>query len=90
MSEYPKTSEVTTIIEREIAPVAEEAHSHDNKETLDAITPELLQELDDLQQFEDRTQYEIQTLNEAVENLRPSTHTHMFSSLKFVWEYFTL
>ncbi len=76
MSEYPKTSEVTTIIEREIAPVAEEAHSHDNKETLDAITHELLQELDGLQQFEDRTQYEIQTLNEAVENLRPSTHTH--------------
>ena len=29
-----------------------------------------------MQQFEDRTQYEIQTLNEAVENLRPSTHSH--------------
>lgn len=76
MSEYPKTSEVTTIIEREIASVAEEAHSHDNKETLDALTPELLSDLSGLQQFEDRTQYEIQTLNEAVENLRPSTHTH--------------
>ncbi len=76
MSEYPKTSEVTTIIEREIAPVAEEAHSHDNKATLDRITPELLSDLSGLQQFEDRTQYEIQTLNEAVENLRPSTHTH--------------
>ena len=76
MSEYPKTSEVTTIIEREIAPVAEEAHSHNNKDTLDAITPELLSDLSGLQQFEDRTQYEIQTLNEAVENLRPSTHAH--------------
>ncbi len=76
MSEYPKKTEVTTIIEREIAPVAEEAHNHDNKATLDAITPELLQELDGLQQFEDSTTYEIQTLNEAVENLRPSTHTH--------------
>lgn len=76
MSEYPKTSEVTTIIEREIAPIAEEAHSHDNKATLDSITPELLSDLSGLQQFEDRTQYEIQTLNEAVENLRPSTHTH--------------
>ena len=76
MSEYPKTSEVTTIIEREIAPVAEEAHSHSNKETLDRLTPELMQELDDLQQFEDSTTYEIQTLNEAVENLRPSTHSH--------------
>ena len=76
MSEYPKTSEVTTIIKREIAPFAEEAHSHDNKATLDSITPELFSDLSGLQQFEDRTQYEIQTLNEAVENLRPSTHTH--------------
>ena len=76
MSEYPKTTEVTTIIEREIAPVAEEAHSHSNKETLDRLTPELMQELEGLQQFEDSTTYEIQTLNEAVENLRPSTHTH--------------
>lgn len=76
MSEYPKTTEVTTIIEREIAPVAEEAHAHSNKETLDRLTPELMQELDGLQQFEDSTTYEIQTLNEAVENLRPSTHTH--------------
>lgn len=76
MSEYPKTSEVTTIIEREIAPVAEEAHTHSNKETLDRLTPELMQELDGLQQFEDSTTYEIQTLNEAVENLRPNTHSH--------------
>ena len=76
MSEYPKTSEVTTIIEREITPVAEESHTHDNKETLDAITPELFSDLSGLQQFEDSTTYELQTLTEAVENLRPSTHTH--------------
>lgn len=76
MSEYPKTSEVTTIIEREIAPVAEESHTHDNKATLDAITPELFGELDGLQQFEDSTKYDIQTLNEAVDNLRQGQHTH--------------
>ena len=76
MSEYPKTTEVQTIVETIIQPVAEEAHSHDNKETLDRLTPELMQELDGLQQFEDSTTYDIQTLNEAVENLRPSTHTH--------------
>ena len=76
MSEYPKTSEVTTIIEREIAPVAEESHTHDNKATLDSITPELFSDLSGLQQFEDSTTYELQTLNEAVENLRPGTHTH--------------
>lgn len=76
MSEYPKTTEVQTIVETVIQPVAEESHTHDNKATLDSITPELFSDLSGLQQFEDRTQYEIQTLNEAVENLRPSTHTH--------------
>lgn len=76
MSEYPKTSDVQTIVETVIQPVAEESHTHDNKATLDSITPELFSDLSGLQQFEDRTQYEIQTLNEAVENLRPSTHTH--------------
>ena len=76
MSEYPKTSEVTTIIEREIAPVAEEAHTHANKAVLDRLTDALMTELAGLQQFEDSTTYELQTLNEAVENLRPSTHSH--------------
>ena len=76
MSEYPKTTEVQTIVETVIQPVAEEAHSHSNKETLDRLTTGLMQELEGLQQFEDSTTYEIQTLNEAVENLRPSTHTH--------------
>lgn len=76
MSEYPKTSEVTTIIEREIAPVAEESHTHDNEATLDSITPELFSDLSGLQQFEDSTQYDIQTLNEALDNLRQKTHTH--------------
>ncbi len=76
MSEYPKTTEVTTMIEMQIAPVAEESHTHDNKDTLDAVTPELFADLSGLQQFEDRTQFEIQTLNETVDNLRPSTHSH--------------
>ncbi len=76
MSEYPKTTEVVTIVEQEIAPVAEDAHSHTNKDVLDRLTAELLADLNALQQFEDRTDYEIHTLNEAVENLRPSTHSH--------------
>ena len=76
MSEYPKTTEVVTIVEQEIAPVAEDAHSHANKDVLDRLTAELLADLNALQQFEDRTDYEIHTLNEAVENLRPSTHAH--------------
>ncbi len=132
MSEYPKTTEVTTIIQQEILPVAEESHTHDNKSvldsttasytaeeqqklaeitpndyatkealaaealsireamipltrelhshqnmaTLDALTPELMTELGGLQQFEDRTLYEIQTLNEGLDNLSRRTHTH--------------
>ena len=76
MSEYPKTSEVTTIVEREIEAATGDFHSHANKATLDAFTPELLQELSGLQQFEDRTQYEIQTINEELLTLNAQRHTH--------------
>lgn len=76
MSEYPKTSEITTIVEREIEAATGDFHSHANKATLDAFTPELLQELSDLQQFEDRTQYEIQTINEELLTLNAQRHTH--------------
>lgn len=76
MSEYPKTSEVTTIVERKIEAATGDFHSHANKATLDAFTPELLQELSGLQQFEDRTQYEIQTINEELLTLNAQRHTH--------------
>ncbi|WP_295086680.1 hypothetical protein [Ruminococcus sp.] len=76
MSEYPKTSEVTTIVEREIEAATGDFHSHANKATLDRLTPELMQELSDLQQFEDRTQYEIQTINEELLTLNAQRHTH--------------
>lgn len=76
MSEYPKTSEVTIIVEREIEAATGDFHTHANKATLDAFTPELLQELSGLQQFEDRTQYEIQTINEELLTLNAQRHTH--------------
>lgn len=76
MSEYPKTSEVTTIVEREIEAATGDFHSHANKTTLDRLTPELMQELSGLQQFEDRTQYEIQTINEELLTLNAQRHTH--------------
>jgi len=76
MSEYPKTTEVQTIVETVIQPVAEESHTHDNKATLDNITPELFSDLSGLQQFEDSTQYEIQTINEALLTLNAQRHTH--------------
>ena len=76
MSEYPKTSEVTIIVEREIEAATCDFHSHANKATLDRLTPELMQELSGLQQFEDRTQYEIQTINEELLTLNAQRHTH--------------
>jgi hypothetical protein len=76
MSEYPKTSEVTIIVEREIEAATGDFHSHANKATLDRMTPKLMQELSDLQQFEDRTQYEIQTINEELLTLNAQRHTH--------------
>lgn len=76
MSEYPKTSEVTTIVEREIEAATGDFHTHANKATLDRLTPELMQELSGLQQFEDGTQYEIQTINEELLTLNAQRHTH--------------
>ena len=76
MSEYPKTTEVTTIIEREIAPVAEDAHTHANKTVLDSLTAALLEDLQGLQQFEDSTIYDIQTVNEEILNLQQYKHRH--------------
>ena len=76
MSEYPKTTDVQTIIEREIAPVAEDAHTHDNKAVLDNLTAALLEDLQGLQQFEDSTIYDIQTVNEEILNLQQYKHRH--------------
>jgi len=76
MSEYPKTTEVTTIIEREIAPVAEEAHTHANKDVLDSLTEALMAELSGLKRFEDSTIYDIQTINEEILDLQQYKHRH--------------
>ena len=76
MSEYPKTSEVTVIVEREIEAATGDFHTHANKATLDRLTPELLQELSCLQQFEDSTIYDIQTINEELLTLNAQRHTH--------------
>ena len=72
LSEYAKTAAVTEML----APVAEKAHTHSNKATLDGLTPELLTELQGLQQFEDSTVYDIQTINEALLTLNAQRHTH--------------
>ena len=76
MSDYPKTPEVTEIVEREIEAATGDFHFHANKTTLDRLTPDLMQDLSGLQQFEDRTQYEIQTINEELLTLNVQRHTH--------------
>ena len=76
MSEYPKTTEVTEIVVREIEAATGDFHTHANKTTLDRLTPELMQELSSLQQFEDSTIYDIQTINEALLTLNAQRHTH--------------
>lgn len=76
MSEYPKTTEVQTIVDREIEQVVVNFHTHDNKDTLDAITPELFADLNGLQQFEDQTQYNLQTMEEEILPLKLQSHTH--------------
>ena len=63
-------------MEETIAPVAEESHTHENKATLDSLTPELFTELYELQQFEDATREDIHTLNEEMDNLSNTAHTH--------------
>lgn len=72
MSEYSKTTEIEALMKQEIAPVAEESHTHDNKAALDALTSELMAELDGLQHFKDSTAESIHTLNEALNE----QHTH--------------
>lgn len=76
MSEYPKTSEVTIIVEREIEAATGDFHSHANKATLDRLTPELMQELSGLQQFEDSTNYDIHDIREALLPISSAAHTH--------------
>lgn len=76
MSEYPKTSEVTTIVEREIEAATGDFHTHANKATLDRLTPELMQELSGLQQFEDSTNYDIHDIREALLPISSAAHTH--------------
>ena len=76
MSEYPKTSEVTSIVETVIAPMAADAHTHDNKAALDSLTPELFTELYELQQFENQTKESLHTLKESVDNFSNTAHSH--------------
>ncbi len=57
-------------------PLTRELHSHENIAVLDSLTAEQLTLLDGLQQFEDSTKYDIQTIRESVEPVISQAHWH--------------
>ena len=63
-------------IREAMIPLTRELHSHQNKDALDALTPELFADLQGLQQFEDSTKYDIQTIRESIEPVISQAHWH--------------
>ena len=76
MSEYPKTTAVENMIETQIAPILESSHTHENMLILEALTDDYLAMLNGLQQFEDSTKYDIQTIRESIEPVISQAHWH--------------
>lgn len=79
----PETYATTEALEAEalsireaMIPLTRELHSHANKAVLDAITAALVEDLQGLQQFEDSTIYDIQTVNEEILSLQQYKHRH--------------
>lgn len=63
-------------IREAMIPLTRELHSHENMAVLDMLTAEQLTLLDGLQQFEDSTEYDIQTIRESVEPVISQAHWH--------------
>lgn len=57
-------------------PLTRELHSHENMTVLDMLTAEQMALLEGLQQFEDSTKYDIQTIRESVEPVISQAHWH--------------
>ena len=87
MSQYPKKDEVQKMIEEAVKnseivipadyeAIRENSHTHENKELLDSLTADSLALLPDLQQFEDVTKYEIQTIKESLDPAVRQAHFH--------------
>ena len=87
MSDYPKKDEIQKMIEQTISEleisvpsdyeaIRENSHTHKNKEFLDSLTAESLALIPDLQQFEDVTKYEIQTIKESLDTAVRQIHFH--------------
>lgn len=87
MSDYPKKDEIQKMIEESLknsetvipsdyVTIRENSHTHKNKEFLDSLTAESLALIPDLQQFEDVTKYEIQTIKESLDPVARQAHFH--------------
>lgn len=63
-------------IREAMIPLTRELHSHENMAILDSLTPENIAMLSGLQQFEDSTKYDIQTIRESVEPVISQAHWH--------------
>ena len=61
-------------IREAMIPLTRELHSHQNMAVLDMLTAEQLALLSGLQQFEDSTKYDIQTIRESVEPVISQAH----------------
>ena len=63
-------------IREAMIPLTRELHSHENMAVLDMLTAEQMALLEGLQQFEDSTKYDIQTIRESVESVISQAHWH--------------
>ncbi|MEE5994756.1 MAG: hypothetical protein V3G42_16255, partial [Oscillospiraceae bacterium] len=61
-----KLNDEILMVHEAITPIRENSHTHKNKELLDSLTADSLALLPDLQQFEDVTKYDIQTIKESI------------------------
>ena len=86
MSEYPKTSEVVGLIEQNISPVAEQAHKHKNKNILDTITEERIENwnstelADEFRAFSLSVNETLVSLQEQINNIGGGKNITLFQS----------
>ncbi len=71
-----KLNDEILMVHEAITPIRENSHTHKNKELLDSLTADSLALLPDLQQFEDVTKYDIQTIKESLAPVVRQAHFH--------------
>ena len=71
-----KLNDEILMVHEAITPIRLASHSHQNKELLDSLDADSLALLPDLQQFEDVTKYDIQTIKESIVPVVRQAHFH--------------